>query len=229
MKKKLLVLLIVLVLAASMIVATACNDSGMIVKNQKRNMTQVTADVTYAGRAAQVDKLELNQTIYNFVYQYYSYYQQGYVGQSTYQGIIDNIGTSYNNANKSLAQDEAYTLYCIDELYKDVQQNGTEEAKKKAAAASTVGKKYNLQARIKEIESLLPTKDLIAAIKEYNEEMQESFDSFREAYEKEINAATATGKSTENVAFTLVIASSRFRFSHCSQNLFFLLFILYPP
>ena len=199
MKKKLLVLLIILILAASMIVATACDDSGMIVKNQKRNMTQVTADVTYAGRAAQVDKLELNQTIYNFVYQYYSYYQQGYVGQSTYQGIIDNIGTSYNNANKSLAQDEAYTLYCIDELYKDLQQNGTEEAKKKAAAASTVGKKYNLQARIKEIESLLPTKDLIAAIKEYNEEMQESFDSFREAYEKEINAATATGKSTENV------------------------------
>ena len=67
MKKKLLVLLIVSILACSMIVATACSDGGMITKNQERDFTQTTAEVTFADRAAQVDKLELNATIYNFV------------------------------------------------------------------------------------------------------------------------------------------------------------------
>ena len=199
MKKKLLVLLIVLVLAASMIVATACNDSGMIVKNQERNLTSVTASVSYADRAAQVDKLALNATINNFVYQYYSYYKQGYVSETQYQSVLDNIGDSYKNANESLAKTEAYTLKCIDELYKKVQASGTAEEKAKAAAASTVGKAYSVTERIKEIESVLPLKDLIAAVEAYNKEMQESFDSFREAYEKEIANATANGKSTDDV------------------------------
>ena len=156
MKKKLLVLLIVLVLAASMIVATACNDSGMISKNTERDFTRVTAAVSYADRAAQVDKLELNATIYNFVYQYYSYYQQGYISQDSYQSVLDNIEKSYDQANESLAKTEAYTLKCIDELYKRVQANGTAEEKAKAVAASTAGKAYSAADRIKEIESVLP-------------------------------------------------------------------------
>ncbi|MBO4472627.1 MAG: bacterial Ig-like domain-containing protein [Clostridia bacterium] len=206
MKKKLLVLLIVLVLAASMIVATACNDSGMIVKNKERDFTQATATVTYKDRAAQVDKLELNATIYNFVYQYYYYYQQGYIGQDSYQSVLDNIEKSYDQANESLAKSEAYTLKCIDELYTLV-QNGTDaNAKAKAAAASTVGKAYNAADRIKEIESVLPLKDLIAAVEAYNKERQEAFDSLREEYEKEIANATVTSKSTENVDKLVVTA-----------------------
>ena len=206
MKKKLLVLLIVLVLAASMFVATACDDSGMIVKNKERDFTQVTATVSFADRAAQVDKLELNATIYNFVYQYYNYYQQGYIGQDSYQSVLDNIEKSYDQANESLAKGEAYTLKCIDELYKLVQENGTAEEKAKAAAASTVSKAYNAADRIKEIESVLPTKDLIAAVEAYNKGRQEAFDSLREEYEKEIENATVTNKSTENVKELLVTA-----------------------
>ena len=206
MKKKLLVLLIVLVLAVTMIAATACNDSGMIVKNQERNFTQATASVTYGGRSAQVDKLELNATIYNFVYQYYSYYQQGYMGQSDYQAVLDNIDTSYKQANESLAKTEAYTLKCIDELYKYLQANGTDEQKAKAAAASTVGKSYNAADRVKEIESVLPLKDYIAALEAYNEEMQESFDSYREAYEKEIASGAATTKSTDNIKEVKIVS-----------------------
>ena len=206
MKKKLLVLLIVLVLAASMIVATACNDSGMIVRNQERDFTQVTAEVSYAGRAAQVDKLELNATIYNFVYNYYNYYSQGYISQDTYQAVLDNVGESYDQANESLAKSEAYTLKCIDELYKRVQAEGTAEEKAKAEAAKTVGKAYDVAARIKEIESVLPLKDLIAAVEAYNEGRQEAFDTLREAYEKEIENATVTNKSTDNVKELIITA-----------------------
>lgn len=198
MKKKLLVILMILVLAITVIVATACGDSGMIVKNKERDFKRATANITYADRSAQVDKLELNSTIYNFVYQYYNYYAQGYISQSQYQSVLDNIKTSFNQANESLAETEAYTLKCIDELYKYVMANGTEAEKIAALAASTAGKKYDEAARIKEIESVLPKKDLIAAIEAYNKEMQESFDSFREAYDKEVAAAN-TGKSVENV------------------------------
>ena len=204
MKKKLLIILLVLVLAATLIVATACNDSGMIVKNNERDFTQSTADITYAGRASQVDKLELNATIYNFVYQYYSYYQQGYLSQSQYQSVLDNLPKSYEQANESLAETEAYTLKCIDELYKLAIADDSMKAG--ALAASTVGKAYNVSDRIKEIESILPKKDLIAAIDAYNEEMQTSFDSFREAYESEI-AASAASQSTENVKEVKVLSA----------------------
>ncbi len=196
MKKKLLVILMIFVLAITAIVATACNDSGMIVKNQERDFKQVTATVTYADRTAQVDKLELNATIYNFVYQYYSYYQQGYMTQTQYQAVLDNIATSYKQANESLAETEAYTLKCIDELYKLAIADAS--MKDAALAANTAGKSYDEAARIKEIASVLPKKDLIAAIDAYNKEMQESFDSFRETYDKELANAKG-GNSTENV------------------------------
>lgn len=199
MKKKLLVILMILVLAVTMIVAAACSDGGLISKNEERDFKQITAKVSYADRAAQVDKLELNATINNFVYQYYSYFQQGYLTQAQYQSVLDNIGKSYTEANKSLAETEAYTLKCIDELYKKVQANGTDAEKAAVAAASTVGKSYDAAARIKEIESVLPKKDLIEAIKSYNDEMQKSFDSYREAYEKEIANGSANTKSTDNV------------------------------
>ena len=206
MKKKLLVILMILVLAITAIVATACGEDGMISKNKERDFKQVTASVTYANRAAQVDKLELNNTIYNFVYQYYSYYSQGYISQAQYQSVLDNIGTSFKQANESLAETEAYTLKCIDELYKYVMANGTDAEKAAATAASTAGKKYDQAARIKEIESILPKKDLIAAVEAYNKEMQESFDSFREAYDKEV-AAAAAGKSTSNVKEVTIVSA----------------------
>ena len=206
MKKKLLVILMILVLAITAIVASACSDGGMIVKNKERDFKQVTASVKYADRAAQVDKLELNSTIYNFVYQYYNYYSQGYITQAQYQSVLDNITTSFKQANESLAETEAYTLKCIDELYKYVTANGTDAQKAAAAAATTAGKKYDEAARIKEIESVLPTKDLIAAVEAYNKEMQDSFDSFREAYDKEV-AAAAAGKSTENVKEVRIVTA----------------------
>ncbi len=156
MKKKLLVILMILVLAITAIVATACGEDGMISKNKERDFKQVTASVTYANRAAQVDKLELNNTIYNFVYQYYSYYTQSYISQAQYQSVLDNIGTSFKQANESLAETEAYTLKCIDELYKYVMANGTDAEKTAATAASTAGKKYDQGARIQEIEGILP-------------------------------------------------------------------------
>ena len=59
MKKKLLVILMILVLAITAIVASACSEGSMIVKNKERDFKQVTASVKYADRAAQVDKLEL--------------------------------------------------------------------------------------------------------------------------------------------------------------------------
>ena len=209
MKKKLLVILLTLVLAVTMIVATACNDSGMIVKNQERNFSQVTASVTYADRAAQVDKLDLNATINNFVYQYYNYYQQGYLNQTQYQSVLDNIATSYKQANESLAETEAYTLKCLDELYKRVQNSGTAEEKAAAAAANTAGKAFNTADRIKEIESVLPLKDRIAAVEAYNEEMQTGFDSYREAYEKEMANAAVTNKSTDNIKELSITAPAK--------------------
>lgn len=209
MKKKLLVILLTLVLAVTMIVATACNDSGMIVKNQERNFSQVTASVTYADRAAQVDKLDLNATINNFVYQYYNYYQQGYLNQTQYQSVLDNIATSYKQANESLAETEAYTLKCLDELYKRVQSSGTAEEKAAAAAANTAGKAFNTADRIKEIESVLPLKDRIAAVEAYNEEMQTGFDSYREAYEKEMANAAVTNKSTDNIKELSITAPAK--------------------
>ena len=192
MKKKLLAFLLILVLAATAVMATACT------KNQERDFKQVTASVTYAGRSSQVDKLDLNATIYSWVYTYYNYYQQGYISQASYQSIIDNMDTSYKQANESLAETEAYTLKCIDELYNLVMKDGTDAEKAAAKAASTVGKEYNAAERIKEIESVLPKKDLIAAIDAYNEEMQESFDSFLEAYKTEI-ANAETKNSTDNI------------------------------
>ena len=198
MKKKLLVILMILVIALTAIVATACT------KNQERDFKQVTASVTYANRTAQVDKLDLNATIYNFVYQYYSYYQQGYLSQSQYQSVIDNIDTSYKQANESLAETEAYTLKCLEELYQLVLKNGTDAEKAAANAACTKNKEYNAAERIAEIESVLPKKDLIAAIEAYNEEMQTSFDSFLEAYESEIENA-ASKHSTDNVKSVTII------------------------
>ena len=46
MKKKLLVILMILVLAITIIVATACGDSGMIVKNKERDFKRATANIT---------------------------------------------------------------------------------------------------------------------------------------------------------------------------------------
>ena len=201
MKKKLLVILMILVLAITVIATAACT------KNQERDLKQVTASVTYADRAAQVDKLELNATIYNFVYQYYSYLQQGYLTQAQYQSVLDNIQTSFDQANESLAKTEAYTLKCIDELYKYVMANGTEAEKAAATAANTAGKAYDQAARIAEIASVLPKKDLIAAVEAYNKEMQESFDSFREAYDKEVAAAKATSVSTDNVDSVVIVSA----------------------
>ena len=65
MKKKLLTILSVLVLAAVMIVATACGNGTLFQKNNERDMTQLTASVTYAGRSSQVTKTELNSAMYN--------------------------------------------------------------------------------------------------------------------------------------------------------------------
>ena len=193
MKKKLLAILLILVLAITAIVATACT------KNTERDFKQITAKVSYADRVSQVDKLDLNATIYSFVYQYYNYYSQGYITQANYQSVLDNIDKSYKQANESLAETEAYTLKCIEELYQFVLKNGTEEEKDKALAASTKGMtEYEMSARIREIESILPLKDMIAAVDAYNEEMQESFDSFLEAYESEI-AKSETKHSTDNV------------------------------
>lgn len=193
MKKKLLAFLLILVLAITAITATACT------KNLERDFKQVTATISYADRVSQVDKLDLNATIYSFVYQYYNYYSQGYISQTQYQSVLDNIETSYDQANESLAETEAYTLKCIEELYQLVMKDGTQEEKDKALAASTKGKtEYDMTARIKEIESILPLKDLIAAVDAYNEEMQESFDSFLEAYESEV-AKSETKHSTNNV------------------------------
>ena len=200
MKKKLLAILMIIVIAVTAIMATACT------KNTERDFKRATATVTYKGRTAQVDKLELNATIYNFVYQYYSYYSQGYLSQAQYQSVLDNIGTSYKQANESLAETEAYTLRCIDALY-EIIMAGTDETMKAAAkAASTVGKPYDPKARIKEIESVLPKKDLIAAVEAYNEEMQTSFDNFLDAYETEIENG-AKKNSTDNVSGVTIISA----------------------
>ena len=207
MKKKVILILITLVLAATLLAATACDEGGMIVKNQKRNFTQLTAKISYADRASEINKVDLNATINNFVLQYYNYYQNGYLSADTYQAVLKNIGTSYKQANESLAESEAYTLKCIDELYKQLLESGDETKIAAAKAASTAGKKYSVSARIKEIESILSEKDLIAAVKAYNEEMQEGFDSFREAYEKEIENATATSASLENVESVEIVST----------------------
>ena len=199
MKKKLLTILVVFVLVAVLAAAAACSDDGMIRKNEERNMTQVTADVSFAGRAAQVDKLDLNATINQFVYQYYYYYQQGYMTAEDYQAVLKNIGKSYDQANESLAQTEAYTLKCIDKLYADILASGTAEQKAAAQAASTVGKSFSVADRIKEIESVLPLKDLVKARKAYNEDMQESFDEYKEAYENEIKSSNRSTTSVENI------------------------------
>jgi len=200
MKKKLLAILLILVLAFTAIVATAC------VKNKERDLKQVTAKVTYAGRTSQVDKLELNSAVYNYVYMYYSYYAQGYLSQASYQSILNNIGPTFNQMNEELAETEAYTLKCIDELYNLVLANGTEEEKAAAKAASTVGKKYNVSDRIKEIVSILPKKHLIAAIEAYNEEMQSSLDGYLDEYESELEKASA-GASIENVKEVTIISA----------------------
>jgi len=199
MKKKLLTVLIILVLALSMIVATACGDGEMFSKNNERDVTQITASVSYGGRNSQVTKLDLSNTINNWVYQYYSYYQQGYITESNWQAILENLATSFTQANESLAETEAYTLKCIAVLFDKVQSGNDEEAKTAANAASTVNKAYNEKERIAEIESLLSPKYLAAARKSYNEEMQEAFDSYREAYETELQNGARNTKSTENI------------------------------
>ena len=94
MKKKVILILITLVLAATLLAATACDEGGMIVKNQKRNFTQLTAKISYADRASEINKVDLNATINNFVLQYYNYYQMGYLNADTYQAVLKNIGTS---------------------------------------------------------------------------------------------------------------------------------------
>ena len=194
MKKKILAILLVLVLAATVIVATACDDSGLIVKNEKRDFTRITASVTYNGRASQVSKLDLNATINNWLVNVANNY-----GSSYYQEALKQIRTSYNQANESLAETEAYRLMCIDEFYKRVMAGDDAAKKALAEAANTTGKAYNVAARIKEIETVLPEDQLIEAIKNYNADMQTGFDSFREAYEKEIENRNNVSKSTENI------------------------------
>ena len=209
MKKKLMTVLIILILATAMILATACSNGTLFKKNNERDMMQNTADVTYAGRMAPVTKLDLNSTIYNWVYQYYSYYQQGYISQSNYQAILDNIATSYKQGNESLAESEAYTLKCIDVLYKTAYEKADAEGKAALEKASTVDKSYNEAERIAEIESILSAKYLAAARKAYNEEMQTSFDEYREAYETELKNGAHTSKSVENVEKLVITAPAK--------------------
>ena len=201
MKKKLSIILITLVLVATMVLTASC------VKNEERDLTRATAEITFAGRASQVDKLELNSTVYNFVYRYYYYYQQGYITASDYQKyILDKIDERFEKANEELAESEAYTLKCINELYWLVMANGTEAEKAAADAAKTVDKAYNVADRIAEIESVLPKKDLIAARKSYNDEMKEAFDGYREEYETDI-ANAAPQKSTDNVTAVHIVSA----------------------
>lgn len=196
MKKKLLVMLVVLTFIVTLVVCAACDGTtGMFIKNEERNMTQVTAKVNYAGRKSEVNKIALNETVNQFVYQQYVYYSYGYISATQYAAVLSNIGKSFDQANESLAKSEIYTLKCIDELYKNIIASGTAEQKAAAQAASTVGKAYDVNARIKEIESILPEKYLKAARKTYNEDMKEAFDNYREEYEKEIEASNKTTKS----------------------------------
>lgn len=192
-----------------MILATACSNGTLFKKNNERDMLQHTAEVTYAGRTAPVTKLDLNATIYNWVYQYYYYYQQGYISQSNYQSILENIATSYKQANENLAEGEAYTLKCIDVLYKTAYEKADAEGKAALEKASTVDKAYDEAARIAEIESILSAKYLAAARKAYNEEMQSSFDEYRETYETELKNGARTSKSVENVEKLVVTAPAK--------------------
>ena len=198
MKKRLLTVLTMLVLVAAMLLTAACGDGSMFEKNDERDMTQVTADVSYAGRNSQVTKMELSSTINNWVYQYYSYYQQGYISQTNYQAILENLPTSFKQANEDLAKTEAYVLKCMDELYQALPDKTAADQK------STVNKAYDRTARIAEIETLLPEKYLAAARKAYNDDMQEAFDGYREAYETELKNGARNAKSVENVEELIV-------------------------
>ena len=209
MKKKLMTVLIILILATAMILATACSNGTLFKKNNERDMLQHTAEVTYAGRTAPVTKLDLNATIYNWVYQYYYYYQQGAISQSNYQAILENIATSYQQANESLAESEAYTLKCIDVLYQAAYEKADAEGKAALEKVSTVGKDYNEAERIAEIEAILSSKYLAAARKSYNDEMQSEFDEYREAYETELKNGARTSKSVENVEKLVVTAPAK--------------------
>ena len=196
MKRKLLVLLIVSILAITMIVATACNDTGMIQVNNERNYRQITAKITLAGRESEVDKLDLSATIYNQISQYYQSYQQGGISEANYLSVLDSVDV--DRMNESRAKGEAYTLYCIDMLYKAL----SAEAKAEADKYSTVGKAYDAAERTAELEHILSKEDKIAAIKSYNEQMQSLFDSYLEAYDKEQTNATA--KSSTGVKSVII-------------------------
>jgi len=199
MKKKLFTILTVLVLAVVTIVATACGNGTLFEKNNERDMLQLTASVKYAGRASQVTKNELNSAMYNYAYQYYYYYQMGYITESSYKTFFNNLDTYFGQENEVLAKSEAYTLKCIDILYNDLLENGTEAAKNAANMASTKGKAYNVAERITEIETILSPKYLADARKAYNEDLQKAFDEYREAYETELEQGARTSKSTENI------------------------------
>lgn len=199
MKKKLFALLLIIIVAFTMLFTTACGVTDFLVKNDERNLTQLTSSVEYAGRKAQVDKLELYSTVYNFVYTYYSYYQQGYINEAQYRSVLDSIPDSFDSANESLAEEAIYVLKCIEYLEELVKADGTVEQKAAVAAASTAGKSFTIAGRTAEIESLLTAAQLKAAREAYNEDMQKLFDGYRDEYEEELDKAGAVTKDTDNI------------------------------
>lgn len=213
MKKIVLVILLVLAIASSVLLATAC-DGGMIVKNEKRNMAQLTAKISYAGRTTELDKTDLQSTINRAVeYAYASYLSavEQYPGYDSYFAqeyaeTLSGIGDSFDAYNESAAKNEAYILMCIDELYKAIQNGEDEDKKAAAAAASTVNKGYSVESRIAEIVSVLSLEDMIEAVDAYNEGMQNIFDEFREKYEDELKKASKKSVSIENVEKLIVTA-----------------------
>jgi len=201
MKKKLLVLLMVLVLSAILIAATACNDSnGMFVKDDARDYAQVSANVTYAERDSQVTKNEVVLAVsaeYNYYYQlYYQNYGSSYA-QSYAQYFIGRIEEEYDDSNESLAKTEAYTLKCLEELYKRAVEKDAS-----VKNVSTAKKAYDADKRVAEIEKILSVvseEDLIEAVEAYNNFLQTTyFDKYRKNYEEELEKSVAT-KSTDGV------------------------------
>ncbi|NCA67015.1 MAG: hypothetical protein EOM87_03010 [Clostridia bacterium] len=200
MRKKLIAFALVLILALTLVLS-ACGDGDMIRKNDKRDISQITATATYNGRMALIQKGELNSSINQYLNTIVQYYSAGYITAAQYQSIISDMGKNFDSANESLGKSALFTLYCIDymaEYYKD-------DAIKYAAitAAGTKNKSYNvdnyatyMQDRIAEIEAILTTEQNNDVLKALNESFEAQFKEYQAEVKEEIEL---TKTKTEQV------------------------------
>ena len=183
MKKKLLVVkliaLCIAVVLAMGLVLTACSDDSMIRPNKERTAKQASAVVNYGGRQAYVDKTSVLTSFYNYYNTIYQYYQMGYIGAEQFAAIAENLETTFDDANESLAKNALFKLYCIEYLG---QQSG------RTNSADTKGKTYDFSKiaeqdryivdRIAELESLLNVEEKNKAIFNVNHSMDEQLDKY---------------------------------------------------